>query len=50
MRKRITVVLEVDTEDEQMQTDDFIKEDLEREINCASNLYDIKSIEIEELT
>lgn len=49
MRKRITVVLEVDTEDEQMQTDDFIKNDLEQEINCASNFYDIISIETKEL-
>lgn len=49
MRKRITVVLEVDTEDEQMQKDDFIKNDLEQEINCASNSYDIVSIETKEL-
>ncbi len=49
MRKRITITLEVDTEDEQMQKDDFIKNDLEQEINCASNFYEIKSIEIKEL-
>lgn len=50
MKKHIIIILEVDTDDKQMQTDDFIKEDLEREINCASNFYDIKSIEIKQLT
>ena len=50
MKNHIIIILEVDTDDKQMQTDDFIKEDLEREINCASNSYDIKSIEIKQLT
>ena len=47
MKKRITIVLEVDTDDELMLSDDFIKEDLEQEINCASNTYEIKSVETE---
>lgn len=50
MKKRITVVVELDTDDEYMAADDFIKKDLEQEIGCASNWYDIKSIEIKELT
>lgn len=50
MRKRITITLEVDTDDKTMITDDFIKNDLEQEINCASNSYDIISIETKELT
>ena len=49
MKKRVVIVLEVDTDDEQMQTDDFIRADLEREINCASNYYDVILIETEEL-
>lgn len=47
MKKRITIVLEVDTDDKQMLSDDFIKNDLEQEINCASNSYEIKSVETE---
>lgn len=47
MKKRITIVLEVDTDDKQMLSDDFIKNDLEQEINCASNTYEIKSVETE---
>lgn len=49
MKKRIVITLEVDTDDELMQTDDFIRSDLESEINCASNYYDVISIETEEL-
>ena len=49
MKKRITVILEVDTDDEHMSTDDFIKRDLEQEINCASNYYEIISIETKEV-
>lgn len=50
MKKYITIILEVDTDDKTMITDDFIKNDLEQEINCASNSYDIISIETKELT
>lgn len=50
MKKRITITIEVDTDDKTMITDDFIKNDLEQEINCASNSYDIISIETKELT
>ena len=50
MKKRITIVLEVETEDPVMMTDDFIKNDLECEINCASNAYNIITIETTELS
>jgi len=50
MKKRITIVLEVETEDPVMMTDDFIKNDLECEINCASNAYEIITIETTEVT
>ena len=43
------VVLEVDTKDETMITDEFIKSDLETEINCASNFYEIKLIKCLEI-
>ena len=47
MKKRITIVLEIDTDDKQMISDDFITEDLTQEIGCASNTYKIKSVETE---
>lgn len=50
MKKRITVVLEVESEDDHMMDDEFIKDDLESEINCCSNYYDIVSFESEELS
>lgn len=46
MKKRVTVVLEVESDDEFNMDDRFIKHDLEREINCASNSYEVVSIEI----
>ena len=49
MKKRITVILEINTNDEVMASDDFIKKDLEQEINCASNYYEIISIETKEV-
>lgn len=48
-KKFIVVVLELDTDDEKMRSDEFIEEDLKREINCASNFYDVKSVTIEEV-
>lgn len=45
MKKRIIVTLEIDTDDEYMLSDNFIKKDLEQELNCASNYYEIISIE-----
>lgn len=48
MKKRITLVLEVENDDKFNLTDDFIKNDLETEINCASNYYDFVNITIEE--
>lgn len=49
MKKRITIVLEVETEDPVMVTDDFIKNDLECEIDRTSNTYEMVSIEINEV-
>ena len=43
-KKVVTVVLEVESDDDYMMTDDFIKTDLEQEINCASNSYRVVSI------
>lgn len=45
-KKVVTVVLEVESDDDYMMTDDFIKNDLEQEINCASNSYSVVSITI----
>lgn len=41
MKKRVTIVLEVESDDEINMSDNFIRSDLEQEINCASNFYDI---------
>ena len=40
MKKRVTVVLEVETDDEYMLRDDVIERDLQREINCACKSYE----------
>lgn len=47
MKKRVTVVLAVESDDEFNMDDKFIKNDLEQEINCTSNYYEIISIETE---
>ena len=49
MKKIITVVLEVESNDKFMITDDFIRNDIEAEINCASNSYEVVSITIEQV-
>ena len=49
MKKRVTVVLEVESDDEFNLTDEFIRNDLETEINCASNSYDFISMTFEEI-
>jgi len=41
MKKRVTIVMEVESDDEINMSDDFIRSDLEQEINYASNFYDI---------
>jgi hypothetical protein len=43
-KKEITVVMECESYDERNLREDFIKDDLETEINCCINYYDIKSI------
>lgn len=47
MKKRVTVILEVETDDDINISDEFIQEDLKQEINCASNCYDIIIIQTE---
>lgn len=47
MKKRVTVVLEVESDDEFNMDDKFIKHDLEQEINCATNWYEVINIETE---
>lgn len=44
MKKTIMIVLETESDDEYMMSDEFIKTDLKREINCASNSYTVVSI------
>ena len=45
MKKRITVVLELDKDEQDPAfTDKFIENDLQSEINCTSNFYDVVSI------
>ena len=50
MKKKIIVTLEVDSEDEFMLTDDFIRNDIETEINCASNNYNVISINVSDVS
>ena len=47
MKKRVTVVLEVESDDKFNMDDKFIKHDLEQEINCTTNWYEVVSIETE---
>lgn len=47
MKKRVTVVLEVESDDEYYTDDDFIKHDLKQEIKCATNWYEVISIKTE---
>lgn len=51
MTKEITIKIKYESNDEQdyTDTDEFIKHDLEQEIGCCSNCYDIESIDIKEL-
>ena len=47
MKKRVTVVLEVESDDEINMENKFIKHDLEQELNGTSNWYEVISIETE---
>ena len=48
MKKQITLVLTAES-DEVMLRDSFIENDLMQEINCASNSYELVSIETHEV-
>jgi len=48
-KKEITVVMECESYDELNLREDFIKNDLEQEINCCSNFYEIKSITFKDI-
>lgn len=50
MKKQINLVLEVESDDAYMISDDFIKHDIATELNCASNFYILKSISIKEVS
>lgn len=43
MKKRVILILEVESDDEVNMKDEFIRSDLEREINCCSNFYEIST-------
>jgi len=47
MKKRITVVLETESDDPLNMTDAFIESDIQMELSCASNIYDIVSVKQE---
>lgn len=47
MKKRITVIMIVESEDEINMSDRFIQQDLEQEIACASNYYEVVDIKTE---
>lgn len=43
MKKRVILILEVESDDEANMKDEFIRLDLESEINCCSNFYEIST-------
>jgi len=47
MKKQVTVVMVVESEDEVNMSDRFIQQDLKQEISCASNYYEIVDIKTE---
>ena len=47
MKKQVTVVMVVESEDEINMSDGFIRQDLKQEINCASNYYEVLDIKTE---
>lgn len=52
MKKEITVKLEYEFDEQDFdgtKTDEFIKQDLETEINCCCNSYDIVGIDIKDV-
>lgn len=49
MKKRVTLILEVESEDEINMDDKFIRQDLEQEISCASNRYEVISFRTQKL-
>ncbi len=49
MKRRITLVLEVENDEPLDLTDEFIRNDLETEIRCASNSYDFISFKFEDI-
>ena len=44
MKKLITIVAIVDSEDPIFISDHFIEQDIKQEVGCCTNFYDIKSI------
>ncbi len=50
MKKTIVITLEVESHNENSLTDNFIKHDIEQELNCASNNYELISMTTEQLS
>ena len=53
MKKLVILILEVESDDEVNMKDEFIRHDLEGEIKCCSNFYEISTfgtLEIDEDT
>lgn len=46
MKKKIIVILEVESDDNSMLSEEYIRNDLATEINCASNCYDVISVQV----
>lgn len=49
MKKRVTLILEVESDDNFYIRDSFIKDDLTAEIACTTNHYELISISSEEI-
>ena len=47
MKKQVHIILEVDSDDPLMLSDEFIKGDLISELSCAANRYNIISMIIQ---
>ena len=48
MKKIVAMILEVESDDKYFISDEFIENDLESEISCTTNSYDIINITIVE--
>lgn len=49
MKKLIKLILEMESDDETCSRDSWIRRDLEQEISCCSNYYELVSFETKEV-